>query len=96
MYEKTDFEEFYFYRDFDPWLPESVTISSVTVKSINKATGADESASMISDAAAYGTPATKARWKIKAGTSGTTYTVKVQVTCSDGQKLESRMEWKVI
>jgi hypothetical protein len=96
MFEKTAYEEIYRYRDFAPWLAAGETLTTVAVLSTEKGTGTDVSADMIASAGTYGTPATKAKFTLKAGVAGTTYIIKVQVTTSGGQKFESRMEYKVL
>ena len=91
---KSVYEEFFRYHDFSNWLNESETLSTGNVIVLNKETEEDVSDSMVSDIEVYDD--VKVKYLIKGGTTGTTYTVKIQCTTINGQKFEDQIELKVI
>lgn len=100
MFTKTAYEEIFRYREFRRpdgrgWLDENETISAAAVKCYELPALTDSSTTMISDVAAYGNPATKVKYKIKAGTAGKRYRVNFRITTSSGQKFEDNLECEI-
>ena len=90
---KTNYEEFYRYHDFADWLDGTETISSCEVKIYERDTGTDVSSTLVSNVICQ-TP--KVIYKLKGGTAGKLYTIKIKITSSTGQKFEDWMELKVL
>lgn len=99
MITKTAYEEFFRYHEFKRpdgkgWLADEETISTAAVTIIEKETGQDVSASMVSSVSTYGN--TKVKYMLKAGAAGKTYIATIKITTSTGQKFEDALEIKVI
>ncbi len=97
--EKTAYEEIFrtceFKRpDGQGWLNDTETISTAAVLAVEKVTGTDVSATMISDVAPYNS--TQVKYKLKAGVFGKIYYIKVRGATSNGQKLEEIFEVRII
>lgn len=86
-------EEFYRYHEFQRsdskgWLNAGETITTCdSVKVYEQDTGTETTSSMISDVA-VDTDTTRCIYKLKAGTSGKEYYLKIKITSSTGQKFE--------
>lgn len=91
MIKKTPYEEFFRYHDFTPWLNETETIASVSVKAYYDTL---EQAGMISDAAPY--DGKKVIYVLKGGTPSRKYKIVIQIVSSNGQKFEDRIDVVVI
>ncbi len=91
---KYPYEEFFRYHEFSPWLAEGETVSTPAVIVTERDTGDDKSSSMVSDVGPYGT--TKARYMLKAGEKGKYYNIAIQITTSNNQKFEDRLQLQVI
>lgn len=72
--------------DFSPQLTTGETLASATVQILRDDTGADDSATMVSDVAVYND--TEVRYKLFGGVSGKTYRRVFRVTTSNNQQLE--------
>ncbi len=83
-FEKASYEEFYRYFDFKNLLSNTETISTASATVTDISTGTDVSSSMISDVGSYG--GTQVVYKIKGGTVGKTYAIKIMVVTSNDQK----------
>lgn len=101
MISKTSYEEIFRYHEFyrsdgKGWLTASETIITAAVTAKEKDTGADVSAAMISDVAPYGSPLTKVKYKLKAGTADKVYIITIQITTSNNQKFEDNIGCYVV
>lgn len=90
---KTPYEEIFRYHQFRRadgrgWLNDQETLSTVAV-TVKDSAGVDQSSTMVSGAAVY--QQTYAVYMLKAGTSGTAYTVNIRATTSNGQKFEDSL-----
>ena len=97
--EKTAYEEIFrtceFKRaDGQGWLNDLETIVSAEVIIIERSTGSDVSATMASDVAPYNS--TQVRYKLKVGTFGKTYYIRVRGLSSNGQKFAEVFELRII
>jgi hypothetical protein len=74
-------------------LGDAETVTACEVSCIERSTGTDRSAAMISEAAPY--DQTQVRYRLKGGTRGTLYELTVGITTSTGQKLAEQLLLKV-
>ena len=72
----------------------SEIVSSAAVLCLDRSTGADMSAAMISTVAPYNS--TQVRYKVIGGTAGKVYILRVRGVTSNGQKLEEPFELRII
>jgi hypothetical protein len=97
-FEKYPYEEVFRYYEFArtdgrDGLASDETLSSCTVACVD-ADGTDCSTAMISNAAVVEN--TQVKYKLKAGSAGTSYTVIVKAVTSTGQKLEGTASIDVV
>lgn len=99
---KRNYEEIFLYHEFARsddrgWLEDAETLSTVAVTCYDSAS-VDKSSTMISDATIITGNQTSSRvkYKVKAGTAGETYTIKIKVVTSTGQKFEDQVTLKVV
>jgi hypothetical protein len=83
MFTKTPYEEINRSHDFTLWLGQSETITTPTV-TVKDGSGAAQP-TMIANVSQSGK---QVLYTIKGGTSGTAYTVDIQILTSAGQKFE--------
>jgi hypothetical protein len=79
--------------DFSPQLAAGETLALVGV-TITDSAGTDTSAAMISNVTVYAE--TMIKYRLKAGTVGTSYLRTFRVTTSSGQQLEDRAPVKIV
>ena len=97
---KRESEEFYRYHEFQRsdgkgWLGTGETITTCdSVKTYEQDTDTETSSSMISDVA-VDTDTTRCKYKLKAGTSGKEYYIKIRIISSTGQKFEDVLTLEV-
>jgi len=97
--EKTAYEELFrtceFKRpDAQGWLNALETIASAEVIVIERGTGTDVSATMVSDVAPYNS--TQVKYKLKGGVSGKRYDIRVKGITSNSQKFEEVFELRLL
>jgi hypothetical protein len=91
--EKPAYNEEWRTFDFSPQLAagETLTLAGVTIAD---SSGTDASAAMISSVTVYAD--TMIKYRLKAGTAGTSYLRTFRVTTSSGQILEDRAPVKIV
>ena len=89
---KFNYEEFFRYHDFTPWLGDkNINLATVSVKEQGSE---EEENDMVSDVAPFENK--KVVYKIKGGISGKTYICMIRIVTSDGQKFEDRIDLKIL
>jgi len=93
QFTKTAYEEFFRYHDFkrtdgQGWLGDGETVATVIVTAFDSE-GTEVTTSMISSTGPYNS--TMAKFWVKAGTAGKTYTIKIKITSSAGQKFQENI-----
>lgn len=97
--EKYSYEELFRYHQFlradgQGGLNDLETVDTCEVVVTEKATGDDVSSTMVANVAAYAS--TCVRYQLLAGDAGRMYTIAIRIVTSNGQKLEDRIELKVL